>query len=316
VRNLLIAASLLPALANAQGSTLCEFSSDNAVFDDGVSMGGPNLLLAIKLTATANLAVTRLEVFTGEATGTNTLGLWNHDPVTNMPLANLGTGAWSMSRANGWQGATLPPLAIASGQIFWLVWGPINGAQATVEMRGSPVAPGAQFYRGSFDAGQTWTGGANGFLSHLWKYRILCGGAPGSYESFGASCAGSGRRTPSLGFSGVPSINQPMAVTVTSALPSTAALLSIGSSDTQWLGLGLPFDLTPYGATNCRIWCNVLDFLVAQTDAQGNGGVTVQVPPDRSLLGARLFNQWWVLDPTANPLMLVFTNGGKGVIGD
>jgi hypothetical protein len=157
-----------PVLAQ-QASAICQSDFDTPVFDPAVSMGGPNLLLAIQLTAAATFPVSRLEVFTGRATGSNTLSIWSHDAVTNQPLAPIAQGSWQMSRIVGWQGANVSPTALlAQGQTFWFVWGAVNGAQASVQGNG----PGAQPYRGTFTGGAPWGGP---YVDRQWKLRIWCG---------------------------------------------------------------------------------------------------------------------------------------------
>ena len=307
-----IALLLLTSLVSAQASSLCVFAADNAVYDTNVSTGGP-ALLALQVQAPAPLTITRLEVWTGEMVGTCTLGVWSHNAAVNLPGTNLGTGQWSMGQVNGWQGAQVPSIQVPAG-MFWLVWGPPRGAQSTVAVVGTPTvpAPGAQYYRTSFDGGQTWS---QLFRDHLWKFRVRCGGSPGAYEVFGGNCRGVGAYRPILGFNDVPTLGQAMEVNVIGAPPVTTALLSIGHSSTSWYGVGLPLDLGPFGATGCTLLCSALDFIVVQTTG-GTAGVPLTVPMDQALLGAAVFNQWWVVNLTATPLGLVFSNGGRGVIGN
>jgi hypothetical protein len=307
---------LLASIAPAQSSSLCVAVSDNAVYDNGISMGGP-LLLAIQLQTTAPLNATRLEVWTGELTGASSVGIWTHDPATNLPGVNLGTGQWNMGQVNGWQGARLPAAVAVPAGTYWFVWGNPGGGQASVEIGGTPnaPAPGAQLYRASFDGGQSWNGGAAGFRSHLWKLRVRCGGSPGSYEVFGSGCRGSGRNTPILGFSDAPTLGRTMEVNLSGAPTSTAAYLAIGDSSQTWLGLPLPLDLSPFGAAPCTLLCSAVTFLGVQT-TNGTAGVGLSVPIDPALLGAPFFNQWWVASPTATALGFVFSNGGRGVVGN
>jgi len=51
------------------------------------------------------------------------------------------------------------------------------------------------------------------------------------------------------------------------------------------------------------------------TDAAGSAKVTFPLPNATSLLGAKFFNQYLVVDPTANAFGIVTSNGGRGVIG-
>jgi hypothetical protein len=38
------------------------------------------------------------------------------------------------------------------------------------------------------------------------------------------------------------------------------------------------------------------------------------IPADLSLQSATVMNQWWVVDPTANALGFVFSDGGAAVL--
>jgi hypothetical protein len=192
---LLLAATTASLSLSAQAQ-IVHANFDTPTFDDGVSMGGPNLLFAIKTQAPTVLAATRVEVWTGEQSGTNTISLWSHDAINNRPLAPLGTGSWSMGRVNGWQGAPLAtPVVLNANEDVWVVWGCQNGAQAPADGPG----PGAQQYRGSFDGGASWNGP---FTGQQWKFRIWTGFA-GHYEVYGTGCNGS-RGTPQLGWYGMP----------------------------------------------------------------------------------------------------------------
>lgn len=301
------------SLASAQASSLCVSASDNTAYDNGVGMG-TSVLLAIQLQAPTPLSVTRLEVWTGEQNGTNSLGIWSHDATRNLPAANLGTAQWNVGQVNGWQGAVLPSIQVPAGT-FWLVWGPSPvGGQATVERAGTPAfpAPGAQFYRASRDGGQTW---GQLYRDHLWKFRVRCGGRPGAYEVFGGNCRGVGAYRPILGFNDAPTLGQTMEVNLEGAPSSTPAVLAIGDSATSWLGLGLPLDLGPYGAPGCNLLCSALVTVAVQTTG-GMAGLPLTLPTNPALVGAPIFNQWWVANPTASSLGLVFSNGGRGVIGN
>lgn len=153
------------ALCGAQAP--CYAENDGPAFLDNISMGGPNLLLAIKFQVPQLVTARRAEIFTGEQTGTNTLGIWSHDAAANQPLADLGTGSWSMNATNSWQGTDLPSFVLLQPNVpYWLVWGPINASQASRHPSGSGVV--TQAYRGSFNGGSSW----NGPFFAPWKLRI------------------------------------------------------------------------------------------------------------------------------------------------
>jgi hypothetical protein len=259
-----------------------------------------------------NLVPTRNEVFTGEAAGTKTIAIWSHDAALNQPAMKLTEGSWNRGFVNSWQGANVTPIPLVGGQIVWIAWTPVGGGQASVEASGANL-PGLQEYRATTNGGQSWTGP---FKGHQWKFRIYCGGRPAQYEIFGASCPGSGRLTPLLAFEGIPTLGGSMSVHLTRALANAPALMSIGLSDSDWLGVPLPFDLTPLGAPGCRILASGQVLLVTAADAAGNGAINLTIPNDGSLVGGSFFDQYWVLDQAANTLGFAFTNGGRGTFGD
>lgn len=187
---LLRASILLLSLAPAAlAQTPCYVENDGGLYSDNTSMGGPALLLGVQFVAPSNLSISSMEVFTGEQSGTNTIGIWSHDAGGNQPGMDLGTGTWNMSSTNSWQGASLPAaISLVSGTTYWMVWGPRNGAQASLEA-GTSLG---QVYRGSFDGGMSWNGPWQSSTAH-WKFRLYCGAAtaPGTPYCFGDSTGAS-----------------------------------------------------------------------------------------------------------------------------
>lgn len=301
---------LLASLLSAQGPCKAEF--DSLTFVDNVSMGGPNLLLAIRTDVTVPLAVFRIEMFTGEGAGTNSIGVWSHDAANNRPLANLGTTSWSMTRPNGWQGGNFAtPLVLLPGT-YWVVWGPQNGSQSSVEASGSGL-PGAQFYRGSFDGGSSWNGP---FQSYQWKFRLFCGANPGSAALYGTGCSGAARRVVHIGANGVPTLGLSFDLLLASAAFNAPTLLFVGGSDQLWGSIPLPLDLSFLGMSGCRVLAEGAVILPINADGAGRARVTVGVPNTTALLGNPLFAQWFVTESGANPLNLIHTTGIKTVVGN
>ena len=150
------------------GSDYVECGGENTGSDysDLTSMGGPDLLLGMEMVAATDMTVMRIEVFTGEETGTNTFGVWTHDGGAGEPDAEIANGSWSMDSTNSWQGADLDnPVSLTAGDTYWIVWEPVNTSQASLQDTGTSVN-----YRGSFDAGASW----NGPYSNPWKYILYC----------------------------------------------------------------------------------------------------------------------------------------------
>ncbi|HEX5054201.1 MAG TPA: hypothetical protein VFZ65_20650 [Planctomycetota bacterium] len=304
-RLLLAAALLLPPLtAQAQ---IAHADFDNLIYDDGQSMGGPNLLLAIRTQAPASFVATRVEVFTGERTGLNTIALWSHDAANNQPLAPLGAGTWQMGQLNGWQGAPLAaPVALTAGQDIWVVWGCQDSSQASIQGSG----PGAQPYRGSFNGGASWNGP---YQSLQWKFRIWSGPA-GHYESYGAGCNGTAG-VPRLGWAGLPLAGASFDLLLDRAVANTISLLTLGDSDTNANGLPLPFSLQPLGAPGCSLLSSSTVTVASLVDAAGQAALTVSLPPDPSLVGFRFYDQWFCFDAAANAFGFTASNGGAATVG-
>jgi hypothetical protein len=299
---------LLALLTPVSAQAVIEHSNfDGPLFADAVSMGGPNLLVAFKTTMPATVVATRVEIFTGEGSGSNTIAIWSHDPVNNQPLASLGTGTWTMGNTNTWQGAPLPaPVVLTTGQEVWLVWGPVNGSQASVQGTGA----GAQPQRGSFDGGLTWNGP---FQSNQWKFRIWSGPA-GHYEIYGAGCQGTAG-TPRGGWSGMPMAGGSFDVTLERAPANTVAALILGDSNTVWNGTPLPLSLASLGAPNCSLLASLVVSLTTTVDSAGRAVMPIPLPANPALAGLQFFDQWFVLDLAANPFGFTFSNGGVATVG-
>lgn len=280
---------------------------DNLTFANNVSMGGPNLLVAFRTTVPVTCVATRVEVFTGERSGLNTITLWSHDPVQNQPLSPLGGGSWQMGFANGWQGAPLTtPVVLTASQDIWVVWGPQNGAQASVQGTGA----GAQPQRGSFDGGLTWNGP---FQSNQWKFRIWSGPA-GHFEVYGAGCQGTAG-VPRLSWFGLPMAGTSFDVLLDRAPASTVAALIVGDSATSYNGVPLPLSLQSLGAGNCSLLSSVTATFTSGVDVTGQAVMTLSIPANPALAGFPFFGQWFCLDLAANAFGFTFSNAGAATVG-
>ncbi len=223
----LLSAVFAALLSVEAGAQICHAENDTPNFSDGTSMGGPNLMLAVKFTPSAPIACTRIEVFTGEGSGTNSVPLWSHDAGPNEPLASLGSASWNMSSTNSWQGADLgTPIPLNAGTTYWMVWSPINGSQASVEALATP----GQQYRGSFDGGQTWNGPFS-FPSSNWKFRLYCNACAGGFQTYGSACPGTGGVAPAIDGTGCPKPLSAITIDMTQMLPGAPAILLLGSSN-------------------------------------------------------------------------------------
>ncbi|MCA8968139.1 MAG: S8/S53 family peptidase [Planctomycetes bacterium] len=108
--------------------------------------------------------------------------------------------------------------------------------------------------------------------------------------------------------SGVPEIGTGFDVVLWDAPEFALAILWVGTSQYD-LSLGAI-------APGCSLYANIDAILGAVvTDAGGVGSVMISVPNFGGLLGAKFYNQYMVLDPSANALGLTLSNGGVGRIG-
>ncbi len=303
----LLAVAVLSLASLSAQAQIAHANFDTLVYANGTSMGGPNLMLAMRTQVPTGFTATRVEVFTGEGTGANTVALWSHDATNNQPLAPLGSGSWQMSFTNTWQGAPLTtPVALTSSQDIWVVWSCQNGSQASTQGNGA----GGASYRGSTNGGVSWTGP---FSGTQWKFRIWSGPA-GHYEVFGAGCQG-GAGIPRLSWFGLPRTGSSFNVQLDSALPSTVALLTVGDSNTTANGLPLPLSLAALGAPNCSLLTSFPVTLTAGVDVTGQSVITLSIPANPSVVGFQLFNQWFCLDLAANAFGFTASNGGAAVVG-
>jgi hypothetical protein len=91
--------------------------------------------------------------------------------------------------------------------------------------------------------------------------------------------------------------------------PGIPALLLIGNSNIDFLGVPLPLDLTPAGAPGCQLVNNILIALATVTGTSTFVQINVLFPPDPSLVNQTYYSQYLFFEPTTNPLGVLATNG-------
>ncbi|MFQ5505133.1 MAG: hypothetical protein ACE5F1_10095 [Planctomycetota bacterium] len=95
----------------------------------------------------------------------------------------------------------------------------------------------------------------------------------------------------------------------------SVGLIFAGASETRWTSLRLPFDLTPFGGTGCKIHTS-LDVLPPEMFQRGMSVWSAIDPPGvSSLVGKSLYFQAVGLRVGVNPLGVVTSNGVKARIG-
>jgi hypothetical protein len=173
-----------------------------------------------------------------------------------------------------------------------------SSAMAFDAARGEIVLFGGALYFGANEASDTWVHGVPNGLA--------------SYSGYGAGCSG-WAGTPWLASASRPIVGQSFSVNLYNLPADHSVLLGIGLSNTDWLGMPLPLDLAPLGAPGCRVLASA-DVTLPLFNWAGQASWTWAVPNQGSLVGVAFYCQAAAVDHS-NALGLVFTGGGRGVIG-
>ena len=107
-------------------------------------------------------------------------------------------------------------------------------------------------------------------------------------NTYGSSC--SRLRT---GWSGTGARGTPFKFAIDDAIPSSQALVALGTA----LQPAGPLELDFLGWTNCTLFVSPITILSESTNATGNGVHLLSIPNNASLDGARIYAQWLQLDP-------------------
>lgn len=309
LKHTILVGLVLGTHAFAQCSACAKAYDDNMLLTFGVA--SQNATYGIKTQATNTLVLFSVLIYTDGTDGD--VAIWSHDAAVNRPLKELATAVWSSSNSGvAWKGTNFArPVIIRASTTYWVVLR-VTQFNAIPSLRARSTT--GQTYAYSLNRGYTWTGPYNGYE---WKYRLHC--CPLSnlagFAPFGSGCGPSATGTPAIGSSLAPLLGGSMDVSVTNARSSTAALLAFGASNSAWGASVLPLGLTPFGAPGCSILVSLDLLLSTATNGSGNGSVRLTIPKNAALLGFRVYNQWAVLDPSANPLSLALSAGARAEVG-
>jgi hypothetical protein len=149
----------------------------------------------------------------------------------------------------------------------------------------------------------------------VYAFALPAVAAASSYELYGTGCDGS-LGPPQLAAIGgaTPWAGAPFGVQITH-LPATGlGFVSLGFSRTSWGALPLPFDLGAVGMPGCWLRTST-DVATPVAIVAGRARWALNIPAAPSLGGLEFHNQALVVDPGINPLGVVVSNGGRGVIG-
>ena len=120
---------------------------------------------------------------------------------------------------------------------------------------------------------------------------------------------------PDLQCEGRPQLGETFSVVLRHGAPLAPAVLVHGSSRTSWSGLPLPVDLGFLGAPGCCLVTDSVINLPVLVGAEGVVEVPYAVPQNPVFTGLGFYNQFLVLDGTANALGLTTSNGGAALVG-
>lgn len=115
---------------------------------------------------------------------------------------------------------------------------------------------------------------------------------------------------------GRPVIGSISTISLIQAPPNVPAVLWVGSSETTWGPYTLPLDLGFLGMPDNFLYTDIAINIAAVTTTSGGANVGLAIPNVPALVGGRAYFQWAVVDPTANPLGLLTTDGVLAYVGD
>ncbi len=213
------------------------------------------------------------------------------------PGTILARGIMVIGTTLGWYGTSFKPVQMPANTTFFLVYDSPSQAR---------IAPASIAQLGTKVKGYRKRGTAPWSVLPpvKWIYRVNSGRAKG-----GGRPLLTASKPPALGKIFTAEIHY------VPLIPPLCFHL-LGTSDTQWAGLKLPFDLTPLGGKGCYLHVSVLKITpVSISPVTKFGTIKLPIPNTPVLLGGAFFHQFLVQDAKANPMGLTFSNGGKGVIG-
>ncbi len=182
------------------------------------------------------------------------------------------------------------PIQIASNTTFWIS---ADTRGVSPSNTNGSAAPGPIYWRGTAQGLGSWS--PTGIVANP-AYQIACalGGNSGS--------------SPLHYVDKVPMIGQSMDLMLKGAPGNATAFLLVGSWDRN-------HDLSPLGAPGC-VQIPYADVVLATTTSgTGDAAITETVPNNPALVGTHFYTQFVVVEPGANALNMVVSNGGLGSIG-
>ena len=136
---------------------------------------------------------------------------------------------------------------------------------------------------------------------------------PGKFTVFGSGCNGSNGVPTHYGV-GLAQTGSSSSYGMQKGPKNGIVLLALGLSKQKWGAIPLPLDLTPLGATGCKLYTAIGITFPGVTSSTGSVGKLIPIPNDPNLVGASFFTQYICVDK-ANSLGLTFSNGLETKLG-
>ncbi|HHI81079.1 MAG TPA: hypothetical protein ENK02_14020 [Planctomycetes bacterium] len=112
-----------------------------------------------------------------------------------------------------------------------------------------------------------------------------------------------------------PLIGRIFKVNTNYSAPQSIVFLHFGATKKLWGGIPLPLSLKYLGAPGCFLLISPDLTFVNQASHLGNRSFRFPLPKTPSLIGFPFHNQFMSLDPSANRLGILFSNGGSAKVG-
>jgi hypothetical protein len=140
-----------------------------------------------------------------------------------------------------------------------------------------------------------------------------------TYTVLGGGCPGSNSQVPSWSVRPfeVPLLGTTLTGSFGNAPPFAGVIAFAGFSTTiSSSGFPLPVLLGPLGAPGCRVDVDPASVIFLVADANGQAPWSISIPYVLAFVSTDIYQQGLVFDLGANPLGLVSTNSGRGVVGE
>jgi hypothetical protein len=167
-------------------------------------------------------------------------------------------------------------------------------------------------YALGYDAAKPVASGYGPFPTGTKLELVLAGG---NVIVVGSGCPKADRQPVGIGWHGEAKRGATLTLHATAAPANAKLTLLLGTSETNWNGLPLPFDLLPLGAPGCWLRTDVVWSLPATADAGGSALLPLAIPDDPALKDRTLLLQWLSPAPSANALQVVLTAMLRARIG-